>query len=504
MLLSISGIRILRVIGAFSSVAGIIVATAATPATQSLTRTFNGSGGSIPAAGFFGNPPGVMTRTVSTFTSGVCGTITDVDLRVVVGHTYISDLRVTISNLTTGTAVRVFDEQCASENHFDVQFDDEAANFFVCVSRLGGVHRRPRNPLSAFDGEAIRGTWQLEVSDHGFGDTGDLVDWDLIITYENSPPSGTISLTDSPDPAPADGVNTVRVSSGSMENECGVSVSGGTSVTVSTNFGTITTADADPSTAGIQVLTSGSTFQCDVVSLVAGNGTMTAQTVEGSALGVRAISFATETIPLSASPPSIPADGVSTALISTTNPIRDVLGVVLPSGTPVTVATSLGTITTPDADAADGIQVLTAGGIVQFILRSGVVPGSANVTIEPVVGEGFYGCTSISFDAPIVTVDIEAPCTSGPITLSATGQTNGRNSYASGSFSIFWSGAEWQIKNTFNPIPLATSSINSQPDPPNTALGNWQGSVACPGPWTVSGSGTQGVVPVELLRFIIE
>ena len=40
----------------------------------------------------------------------------------------------------------------------------------------------PFSPLAAFDGQSTLGTWTLNVSDNGGGDTGSIINWSLIPT----------------------------------------------------------------------------------------------------------------------------------------------------------------------------------------------------------------------------------------------------------------------------------------------------------------------------------
>ncbi len=105
-------------------------------------------------------------------------------------HTYVGDLKVTLTHVDTGTAVTIIDQPgrpastfgCSS-NNIDATLDDEASapvedqcrTTYPAIS--GSV--RPNNPLSAFDGEDLGGTWRLTVSDHATQDSGFLESWSL-------------------------------------------------------------------------------------------------------------------------------------------------------------------------------------------------------------------------------------------------------------------------------------------------------------------------------------
>ena len=104
------------------------------------------------------------------------GAITDLNLSLDLTHNYISDLIVTLQHIDTGTSVVVLDRP-GTLNFFssdigcmgaDVKttLDDEAAATAEdqCSSppAIGGIFS-PNNPLSAFDGEDLDGTWRLSV-----------------------------------------------------------------------------------------------------------------------------------------------------------------------------------------------------------------------------------------------------------------------------------------------------------------------------------------------------
>ena len=74
----------------------------------------------------------------------------------------------------------------------NVGFDDEAPNEILCAPDDGIVFR-PVEPLSTFDGESSQGEWilRVQVIETGFGDPGDIVDWNLefCATGNPSPPA---------------------------------------------------------------------------------------------------------------------------------------------------------------------------------------------------------------------------------------------------------------------------------------------------------------------------
>ncbi len=101
----------------------------------------------------------------------------------------------------------------------------------------------------------------------------------------------------------------------------------------------------------------------------------------------------TGTITLNASPPTITGDGMSTSTISGTSS--------LPQGSLVTVSTSLGTITTADADPNyAGIQVVVGpGGAFSFTVQAPLVGGTATITAQEVTAAA-SGTTTLTITPP--------------------------------------------------------------------------------------------------------
>lgn len=134
------------------------------------------------------------TKTFNILTSY---TVADVDIGVLISHSYRSDMRLTLTS-PTGTAVTVLTwagNVQSGDNYSDL-FDDEAATAITShnatitdpTSAPGGTYPyyshayRPSNPLSAFDGENALGLWTLTICDAVSGDTGTFQRADLFIT----------------------------------------------------------------------------------------------------------------------------------------------------------------------------------------------------------------------------------------------------------------------------------------------------------------------------------
>ena len=118
-------------------------------------------------------------------------------------------------------------------------------------------------------------------------------------------------------------------------------------------------------------------------------------------------------IGLSSVPPTLNADGVSTALISS-GTLHNNDGTTVPDGAFYTVSASRGTIVTADADpASGGIQIAVSGGSISFTLRSDQIALPIDIDIASVAG---YSSGSLALP-----LSSAAP-PSAPTLLSAQGE----------------------------------------------------------------------------------
>jgi uncharacterized repeat protein (TIGR01451 family) len=128
----------------------------------------------------------VFARTFNVSTSY---TVADVDIGVLLSHTYRSDLRVTIRS-PAGTIVQLLTNTGGSADNLNILFNDEAAaaiSTHTTVDTTGPAPPyqrtfKPQTLLSAFDGQNALGTWQLEVCDTVAQDSGTFTRSDLYIT----------------------------------------------------------------------------------------------------------------------------------------------------------------------------------------------------------------------------------------------------------------------------------------------------------------------------------
>lgn len=175
-----------------------VTASNACGANQSLTFTFSTALSQEVCHNLsLAIPDSSTTGASDTITNPGTSTIVDLDVRTIASHTYIGDLKFTLSHDTTATSVVLIDRPGApsstygcSNNHIRAVLNDEASSLVEsqCASStnanpppyaIDGTFI-PNNPLSAFDGQSLTGGWTLNVTDAASPDTGTLTQWCLI------------------------------------------------------------------------------------------------------------------------------------------------------------------------------------------------------------------------------------------------------------------------------------------------------------------------------------
>jgi subtilisin-like proprotein convertase family protein len=141
---------------------------------------------SATAGGTFTNSTALPIRdytlTASTITIDQDLTVTDVNVKLNISHTYDSDLYIYLVG-PDGTTVDLVANRGGGGNHFtNTWLDDEATRLVRNGKAPFSGAYRPEQPLSALDGTNARGVWTLYVYD-GFGaDIGTLNSWSLALT----------------------------------------------------------------------------------------------------------------------------------------------------------------------------------------------------------------------------------------------------------------------------------------------------------------------------------
>lgn len=125
-------------------------------------------------------------------------TVANVRVGFSITHTYASDLRISLVS-PQGTTVSLINRRpwTGGGSGYERTLLDDAAGTSIAAgtSPFRGSFR-PESPLSAFDGESAKGTWQLVIEDGWLGDTGRLLDWALYITPASAaPPLAPLDLS---------------------------------------------------------------------------------------------------------------------------------------------------------------------------------------------------------------------------------------------------------------------------------------------------------------------
>jgi uncharacterized repeat protein (TIGR01451 family) len=136
----------------------------------------------------------VASQIVRTFTVTANYTVRDMDVGILLDHTYRSDLRIFLTS-PGGTTVTVmtWTGNVQGGDNLNDQFDDEAAAVIgdhvagaidplTPVPPLYSHGFRPSSPLSAFDGQNANGVWTLRICDAVGSDAGNFRRADLFIT----------------------------------------------------------------------------------------------------------------------------------------------------------------------------------------------------------------------------------------------------------------------------------------------------------------------------------
>jgi len=119
-------------------------------------------------------------------------TISDLNVKVNIAHTYDSDLTITLIG-PDGTSVNLFNRRGGSgDNLTNTYFNDEATVMIRNGAAPFAGSFKPEAVLSAFDGKNTRGTWELRITDNAKTDIGTLKNWALDVTTGNP---GTLSTT---------------------------------------------------------------------------------------------------------------------------------------------------------------------------------------------------------------------------------------------------------------------------------------------------------------------
>lgn len=282
--------------------------------------------------------PGSTTSTLNIADSG---TITDVNVRLRINHTFDEDLIIALYG-PDGTQVSLSNLRGASGDHYGTGtcsdsptiFDDAAATWIFAGTAPFAGSFRPEGLLSAFNGKSPTGDWSLVVGDISLGTTGTLICWQLVIDRDLTP-------TQTPTPAPTN-TSTATATPASTATSTATETPTATPTDVPTETPTATPTDLPTSTP-----TATSTSTATATSTPTSTATVTlvpsATPTSTSTATTTATSTATAT-----------ATGTATATATPTILATVQAPVSTPTVTPTPTSTptpTIGAASAPDEDA---------------------------------------------------------------------------------------------------------------------------------------------------------
>lgn len=123
--------------------------------------------------------PASGTVTQSVINNPQSFTISDVNVKVNLTHTYVADLDMKLIAPDGTEVILVQDAGGSGDNYTNTVFDDAAA---VAISAgtapFTGTYK-PQQPLSVLNGRQALGNWTLHITDDANGDGGNLLNWSV-------------------------------------------------------------------------------------------------------------------------------------------------------------------------------------------------------------------------------------------------------------------------------------------------------------------------------------
>ncbi|HNS01925.1 MAG TPA: proprotein convertase P-domain-containing protein, partial [Anaerolineae bacterium] len=137
--------------------------------------------------------PGVGTTTSTITVPGtVTSSIEDVNATIVLTHTNMLDLDVTLVGPTMVSTPLFTDIGASSQTQMNVGLDDQAALPIGLFTVVSGMKNQPEQPgrLYSFNGTPAAGTWTLQLADDLAANGGILQSWSLEICGDPPPDYG--------------------------------------------------------------------------------------------------------------------------------------------------------------------------------------------------------------------------------------------------------------------------------------------------------------------------
>lgn len=352
-----------------------VMLSSTTPGTATITASAGGvvrtasvnfTGGSVSAVALTANPSSLVSGAVSS----VVARVTDSGGRPIVGESLTFGFAANASGalfVSTPTATTGSSTQSATTDAFG-----RATVYYKAGSTSGSD------------------TVEV-ISSNG-------VHQSVVITVAGSGATiGGLTLTSANASIPADGVTTVALTA-QVQDTAGQPLAN-QSVAFASTAGTLSAATATTDATGMARVTlrAGTQATTAVVTASTGgfNATVSVQLVAGVPSAANSA--------ITAQPASLPADGVSTSTVTVV--LRDANNNPVANGTPVTLLTTAGTITSAN-------PATTSLGRATFTLQAPAAPGSASLTLleYPSVSAAAVTFGSVSTGDPAnITVSVANP-----------------------------------------------------------------------------------------------
>jgi len=143
----------------------------------------------------------------STLNIPLAGMITSIEVAgVTITHTFPGDLQVYLKS-PAGTEVMLLDHMCAGDDwdatNTGFNLADGAAQMMGETCPPGHSRYKPAQPLSAFNGQQMQGTWTLRIVDDNDEDNGGLLAWGLALPAGAAEPTYTAIVPPTVGPPPS-------------------------------------------------------------------------------------------------------------------------------------------------------------------------------------------------------------------------------------------------------------------------------------------------------------
>ncbi len=168
----------------------LAVTIAQPAAAQTVTRYTNASASAANAISDTLTPCTPLGSYKRNFSVGTSYTVSDVNIGVLVSHTYRGDLQMFLTS-PSGTRIQLTPGSNSNgASNFNNLFDDQAASSITSYTTAATITTvppyastyRPSTALSGFNGQNSLGTWTLEICDQYAADTGTFHQADLYLT----------------------------------------------------------------------------------------------------------------------------------------------------------------------------------------------------------------------------------------------------------------------------------------------------------------------------------